>query len=190
MCSTESQTPGVIWGGRMKNPSKKKGLNGRRTKTSKRRAPKRTEKKTDLKSTNLWKWSCASFPQGCAHVQEDFALLGLSSLLIASKSYVTNYPHSVQSHRRRKKTTSTFEKNEWGEAKQEALPKIKNVNVADSKCRPTGTLHKPRAKRVATLSQYTKWRKQLCWSTCRSESNTNTKHINRCAKRFTSFNEL
>ena len=28
----------------MKNPSKKKGLNGRRTKTSKRRAPKRTEK--------------------------------------------------------------------------------------------------------------------------------------------------
>ena len=27
----------------MKNPSKKKGLNGRRTKTSKRRAPKRTE---------------------------------------------------------------------------------------------------------------------------------------------------
>ena len=31
-------------GGRMKNPSKKKGLNGRRTKTSKRKAPKRTEK--------------------------------------------------------------------------------------------------------------------------------------------------
>ena len=28
----------------MKNPSKKKGLNGRRTKTSKRQAPKRTEK--------------------------------------------------------------------------------------------------------------------------------------------------
>ena len=28
----------------MKNPSKKKGRNGRRTKTSKRRAPKRTEK--------------------------------------------------------------------------------------------------------------------------------------------------
>ena len=28
----------------MKNPSKKKGLNGRRTKTSNRRAPKRTEK--------------------------------------------------------------------------------------------------------------------------------------------------
>ena len=28
----------------MKNPSKKKGLNGRRTKTSKREAPKRTEK--------------------------------------------------------------------------------------------------------------------------------------------------
>ena len=28
----------------MKNPSKKKGPNGRRTKTSKRRAPKRTEK--------------------------------------------------------------------------------------------------------------------------------------------------
>ena len=28
----------------MKNPSKKKGLNGRRTKTSKRKAPKRTEK--------------------------------------------------------------------------------------------------------------------------------------------------
>ena len=27
----------------MKNPSKKKGLNGCRTKTSKRRAPKRTE---------------------------------------------------------------------------------------------------------------------------------------------------
>ena len=28
----------------MKNPSKKKGLNGRRTKTPKRQAPKRTEK--------------------------------------------------------------------------------------------------------------------------------------------------
>ena len=28
----------------MKNPSKKKGLNGRRTKTSKSKAPKRTEK--------------------------------------------------------------------------------------------------------------------------------------------------
>ena len=28
----------------MKNPSKKKGLTGRRTKTSKRKAPKRTEK--------------------------------------------------------------------------------------------------------------------------------------------------
>ena len=28
----------------MKNPSKKNGLNGRRTKTSKRQAPKRTEK--------------------------------------------------------------------------------------------------------------------------------------------------
>ena len=31
-------------GGRMKNSSKKKSLNGRRTKTSKRKAPKRTEK--------------------------------------------------------------------------------------------------------------------------------------------------
>ena len=36
----------------MKNPSKKKGLNGRRTKTSKRQAPKRTEKTETASSKN------------------------------------------------------------------------------------------------------------------------------------------
>ena len=36
----------------MKNPSEKKGLNDRRTKTSKRRAPKRTEKTEAVSAKN------------------------------------------------------------------------------------------------------------------------------------------